>query len=100
MENNKRQYGEAWPVDPSGFVFDDDTESAQALNKAVLRDPDYAAVYPIDGDARNRIAAKALRVKLQQIVVTPRGKGTFDVRAAAVALPQGAFMTISPRRKS
>jgi len=72
--------------------------------------------YPISGDANNREAAAELGATLRSIVegaAGPKLTGTAWVEvlpdltqwqgdvlnAAAVALPQGARMTISPRRK-
>lgn len=69
--------------------------------------------YPISGDANNRESAAELGANLRSIVAGPKLSGTAWVEvlpdltrwqgdvlsAAAVALPQRARMTISPRRK-
>lgn len=81
MENNERQYGEEWPVSPAGFIGNHPEDTARGLNALVSRNPKHAAVYPIDGDAMAREAAAKLKARLHSIVVTARGKGTFDVRA-------------------
>lgn len=74
MKNTAWEYGQAKPIAPLASM------NARHLNEDV-KNGMAARVWPIDGDALAREAAAELRVKLHSIVVTPRGKGTFDVHA-------------------